>query len=262
MLERGSMPEPEIAWLDLEGASNVRDLGGLPAATGRTRHGVLLRSDALDALTEADVAVLAGVGVAHVVDLRTAAERAERGAGLLRSTGATYSELEAFDDAVLARRRRARNAAFAAGVDPIAIMAEGYGEMLELAGPTFATVLGRLVEPAGVPVLVHCSAGKDRTGVLVALLLEAAGVEREAVVADYAATQQRMDGVVARLSGSDAYQQLAHEIPAFVLEAHPGTMEIVLAGIDERWGGAVAYFEAHGAAAATIDRWRDLLVAR
>ena len=146
------MPEPQIAWLDLEGASNVRDLGGLPAATGRTRHGVLLRSDALDALTEADVAVLAAVGVAHVVDLRTAAERAERGAGLLRSTGVTYSELEAFDDAVLARRRQARNAAFAAGVDPIAIMAEGYGELLELAGPTFATVLGRLVEPAGVPV--------------------------------------------------------------------------------------------------------------
>ena len=141
-------------------------------------------------------------------------------------------------------------------------MAEGYGELLELAGPTFATVLGRLVEPAGVPVLVHCSAGKDRTGVLVALLLEAAGVEREAVVADYAATQQRMEGVVARLSGSDAYQQLAHEIPAFVLEAHPATMEIVLAGIDERWGGAAAYFEAHGAAAATIDGWRDLLVAR
>ena len=47
-----------------------------------------------------------------------------------------------------------------------------------------------------------------------------------------------------------------------MLEAHPATMEIVLAGIDERWGGAEAYFEAHDAAVATIDRWRDLLVAR
>ena len=74
------MAESEIAWLDLEGASNVRDLGGLPAATGRTRHGVLLRSDALDVLTAADVAALASVGVAHVVDLRDGRRAGRAGA--------------------------------------------------------------------------------------------------------------------------------------------------------------------------------------
>jgi protein tyrosine/serine phosphatase len=254
------MTETQRSWLELEGACNVRDLGGLPARTGRTRHGVLVRSDALDALTAADVAVLIDLGVAHVVDLRTTSERAERGAGLLGTTSVTYSELEAFDDEVLARRRRARNEAFAAGVDPIRIMVDGYEQLLELAGPRFAEVLDRIVSPGGSPVLVHCSAGKDRTGVLVALLLEVAGVEREAIVADYGATQQRMGGIVARLHDSEAYQHVAHEMPAFVLEAHPETMERLLVRLDSQWGGAAAYFLAHGVSAGTLDRWRELLV--
>src|SRR6266498_2554446 len=82
------------SWIELEGAYNVRDLGGLPADGGRTRSGVLVRSDALDALTAADVDVLVReVGIVHVVDLRAPTERAERAESRLDAAGVIVSEL-------------------------------------------------------------------------------------------------------------------------------------------------------------------------
>src|SRR4051794_37927157 len=113
--------------IQLEGAHNVRDLDGLPAGTTTTRTGVLFRSDALDALTAADVAALADErGLAHVVDLRSRAARVERGRGQLGETGVRSSELDVIDEAALARRSDHRAASFAAGVDPNVIIADGY----------------------------------------------------------------------------------------------------------------------------------------
>src|SRR5690349_4109555 len=99
----------ETTWIELEGAHNARDLGGLPAGSGRTRHGVLLRSDALDQLTAADVDRLVAVeGLAHVVDLRSAHERVERGRGPLGATAVRYTEVEAIGPDDLARRAATR----------------------------------------------------------------------------------------------------------------------------------------------------------
>jgi protein tyrosine/serine phosphatase len=254
------MAATQIGWYDLEGACNVRDLGGLPAGASRTRSGVLVRADALDGLTDQDVDVLVAAGICHVVDLRSAKERGERGGTRLRAAGVTHSDLQAFDDEVLARRRRSRNEAHAAGVDPVTIMVDGYMELAELGGPTFVQVLERIVAPGGSPVVVHCSAGKDRTGVLVAVLLEVAGVERAAVVTDYAATQQRMADVASTLRASAAYQAMTEEIPAFVLQAQPETMEAFLARVDRRWGGAAGYLAAYGASDDALQTWRDLLL--
>jgi protein-tyrosine phosphatase len=126
-------------WIDLEGAHNVRDLGGLAAAGGRTRDGVLLRSDALDQLTAADVQRLVGdVGLAHVVDLRSATERRERGRGPLGATPVRYTEVEVIGPDDLARRAEARAAAFAAGQPAAQVIADGYVELLELGAPAFA----------------------------------------------------------------------------------------------------------------------------
>jgi protein-tyrosine phosphatase len=249
-------------WIELAGAYNVRDLGGLPARDGVTRSGVLLRADALDALTETDVAHLVEqLGLAHVFDLRSRAERDQRGRGRLGATAVVYSELEVIGDEDVQRRRDDRFAAFAAGGVPEEILALGYVELLELGRHAFATSLTRLVEPGGTPALVHCAAGKDRTGVLVALLLDAAGVERDAIVADYAATQERMAPIVARLASAQAYQEMAEQVPAFVFEARAGTMEHFLVRLDERWGGAGEFFVANGAQPSAVAAWRDMLVA-
>lgn len=110
MDDHGSAISAKRAWLDLEGAHNVRDLGGLPAGAGRTRCGVLLRGDAIDALTEADVRLLVDdVGLAQVIDLRTAAERTERSERRLAAAGIEVVELEPFGGADLVRRRRIRS---------------------------------------------------------------------------------------------------------------------------------------------------------
>ena len=248
-------------WIDLEGAHNVRDLGFLPASTGVTRPGVLLRADALDALTDADVRQLMDVvGLAHVVDLRTPAERAERGRGLLGASPVQYSDLNVVNDEDLLRRREARSQAFASGAAADVIMATGYVELLELGAPAFVTALDRIVAPGGTPVLVHCAAGKDRTGVLVALLLDAAGVDRGVIVADYAATQERMTRVIERLHAAAAFQSLAQEIPSFVFEANADTMTLFLQRLDERWGGARGYFADHGSSPETLTIWQSLLV--
>jgi protein-tyrosine phosphatase len=249
------------AWIELDGAYNVRDLGGLPARGGVTRSGVLLRADALDALTEADVAHLVDeLSLAHVFDLRSQAERDQRGRGRLGTTGVVYSELEVISGDDVQRRRDDRFAAFAAGDAPEEILALGYVELLELGRHAFAMALARLLEPGGTPALVHCAAGKDRTGVLVALLLAAAGVESDAIVADYAATQDRMAPIIERLAAAQAYQEMAEQVPAFVFEARAGTMEQFLVLLDERWGGAAEFFVANGAAPDAVEAWRAMFV--
>ena len=250
-----------VSWVELDGASNVRDVAGLPAMTGTTRPHILLRSDALDALTASDVSRLVDdIGLRHVVDLRASRERAERGRGLLGGAGLTYSECAVVEDADLERRRASRALAVAAGDDPESIMAVGYRELLDRGRWAFKDVLLRLVDEDGVPALVHCAAGKDRTGVLIALLLDAAGVDRAAIVADYVATNERMAPIMTRLRSSTAYQAIADDLPAFVLEARAGTMERFLEGLDATWGGAGGYFEAAGVSRSDLDAWRSLLV--
>lgn len=254
------MPIPR--WLELEGAVNARDVGGLPAAGGRTtRPGVLLRSDAVHQLTEADVATLLDLGLSHVVDLRAAGERREQARGLLGETAVVYSELDVLTDELIARRRREREAAVAGGHDDVpGLIADGYHQMLGYGAAAFAAALGKLVAPGGTPSLVHCSAGKDRTGVLVALLLDAAGVEREAIVADYAATDLRMSGVRARLAAMPTYAQLANDTPAMLLAAHAATMERFLDRLHDEAGGGARWFVSAGAAPSDVEAWRELIL--
>lgn len=249
-------------WIELEGAVNARDIGGLTAAGGRVaRSGVLIRSDAVHDLTPADVAALTGeVGIRHIVDLRAPGERQEHSRGLLGSTAVVYSELDVLTDAVIAERRREREAALAMGDDPATLIATGYHQLLEHGRQAFVEALERLAAPGGTPALVHCSAGKDRTGVLVALLLDAAGVHRSAIVADYAATDERMSRVRGRLADMPAYAQLAAESPAMLSAAHAATMEQFLDRLHAEAGGAASWFLAGGADPSALDAWRDRIL--
>lgn len=238
---------------------NARDIGGLAlAGGGLTRHGVIVRSDAVHQLTGADVSLLVHtIGIRHVVDLRAEAERAQQTRGLLGTAGVSYSELEVLTDAMIAERRAQREHELAEGVGEAAtLIADGYIDFLELGRNAFVNALDRLAAPEGSPALVHCSAGKDRTGVLVALLLDAAGATRDAIIADYAATDERMALVRARLAAMPAYAQMAAEAPAPLLAAHPATMDRFLERLHQEWGGAADWFLAAGAPPSTLDAWR------
>jgi hypothetical protein len=118
----------------------------------------------------------------------------------------------------------------------------------------------RAIADAQGGVLVHCAAGKDRTGVVVALALDAAGVDRQAIVEDYLVTAQRIDAIMARLISSPTYRP---ELEGHDPQAHaplPGTMERVLEIVDDRFGGSVAWLLAHGLDDAELDRLRHRLV--
>lgn len=248
-------------WLELAGACNVRDLGGVALPdSGVTKPGVLLRADALDGLTADDVVALADTfGVQHVIDLRSQGERLERGRGLLAERAVTYTEVEVIPSDSLGTRQASRQARFANGDAPEVIMADGYVQLLELGGPALAAAITAIADDQGTPALFHCSAGKDRTGVLAALVLDIAGAGHDAIVADYAMSAVRIDAVFARLRGAEWFARVAETVPAFVFGAEAATMQNFLDAVSERWGDAAGYLTANGVSTATINRVRRLL---
>jgi hypothetical protein len=117
----------------------------------------------------------------------------------------------------------------------------------------------RAIARANGAVLVHCAAGKDRTGVVVALALDAVGVDRGAIVEDYLASRERIEEIIARLIGSSTYRA---ELEGHDPQAHapiPGTMERFLAIVDERFGGSAAWLSANGLERADLERLQHRL---
>ena len=239
-------------WLELAGAHNVRDLGGLPAGVRRVRPRVLLRGDHLDGATEQDLAVLRDeVGLASIVDLRTPREAPEP-REWVGALGLARLHLPLVDLTGTTAPRQVR-AEF--GDDLGAV----YRRMLEVAAPNLVRILEFLVEDGHTPALVHCAAGKDRTGITVAVLLAAAGVEEPAIVADYAATGERLERVRAALAQQRIYRQLREDSPPAAPLASTA-IEAVLGAVGAHQGGAAGFLVAHGASPGLLRRWRELLL--
>jgi protein-tyrosine phosphatase len=248
--------EPQ-RWVRLEGTDNVRDVGGLPLRQGDTTvSGQLLRSANLRHLTEADVQHLVDVfGLRLVIDLRTARE--------IERDGPT--------------------AVAAAGVETVALsFLPEEGEALPETGddtdPLLRAYLGYLVDrpenvveavrllgrPDAGPTLVHCAAGKDRTGVLVALVLDAVGVEREAVVTDYALSAEQVEAMFRRWTAT-AGVEMPDDLTPHLPRAE--VIEEVLARLDAQHGdgpggGAAGWLRANGLEDEALERLRARLTGR
>jgi protein-tyrosine phosphatase len=153
----------------LPGAFNLRDIGGYPAVDGRvTRWRTLLRSGSLHQAGPASAAELAGFGLRTVLDLRTF-EEVERSPDPALGAASRWVGLLGEDLAVL----------------PISL--DGiYQFVIEQRGSYVAAAVRHLCAPGALPALVHCSAGKDRTGLIIALVLAAIGVPDDVIAADYA----------------------------------------------------------------------------
>ncbi|HUA95973.1 MAG TPA: tyrosine-protein phosphatase, partial [Acidimicrobiales bacterium] len=155
--------------ITLEGAVNFRDLGGYPAAGGRTiRWRTLFRADGLSRLTPTDRSVIRQLGIATVVDLRTSAE-VERGRFPVEEIPVGFHHLPLLDEVPDPQRFE---------IAPGMLGAQ-YLEIARDAGRQIAQILSIIAERASHPVIVHCTAGKDRTGVLVAVLMALLGVDDE-----------------------------------------------------------------------------------
>lgn len=256
-------------WIPLQGAVNARDVGGLPTADGGAiRPGVLIRSASLGHLTESDVSHLVGdLGVRRVVDLRTDIEVDRDGPGALHTQpDVVIHHLSLYPDAApelpAAPRVETPNPAlpwqgerFAADHGPVVA---AYLRYLEQRPDSIVAALRAIAEPDGA-TLVHCAAGKDRTGVVVALALTVAGVPREVIAADYAHTQSQIAAIVDHLARSDLYGfevGQPHKIPP----ASAAVMTAVLEAIDTELGGVLAWLARHGWTEAETQRLRAKLL--
>jgi protein-tyrosine phosphatase len=178
-----------VTWNDK--AYNLRDLGGLPTEDGRkTRSGLLYRSATLHDLGVEGAAVLRhGWGVCSVVDLRTPEEIAAQGATTAATWGARCLGLPVLPPPL------------PEDGGPADLLSR-YFVYLERSTPNVVAVLRHVSCAVPPPVAIHCTSGKDRTGVVTALLLRLVGVTREAVVGDYAATAANIASVMERLGRS------------------------------------------------------------
>lgn len=255
-----------MSWIDLDGAVNVRDLGGMSADGHKIAEHRLLRGDNLQDLTPADVQTLVdGVGLTTVVDLRSPQEVTLEGPGPLTRVGsvrhAYHSMLpergtntDVVADAIALSRR-------AASLDryPQDARTGSYLGYLEDRPDQVVAALRAIATSPGA-ALVHCAAGKDRTGVIVAMALTVAGVDRDAVIADYAATGERIDAIMERLRSSPTY---AADLLGHVDEDHtprPETMAAFLGQLQQRHGGVLAWLADRGFSQAEADQLRAQLI--
>jgi protein-tyrosine phosphatase len=170
--------------LNLEGASNFRDVGGYPASDGRTvRWRRIFRSNHLGHLTEADIEIVRGLGVKNAFDFRGVEERANA-ACKIREIEVHSLPIEPTVVAALRARLQARALSSA---DALEIMRESYRGYVRLNTHSFRELFLRLIE-ATAPLVIHCTAGKDRTGFACALVLHALGVPDEVISEDYLLT--------------------------------------------------------------------------
>lgn len=255
-----------MSWIDLQGAANVRDVGGLPTVDGRsTRAGVLVRADNLQGLTSSDVRLLvAEIGIRTVLDLRTTGELHLEGPGPLHATDVVHHHLtlipEAADDADEDEVERAVPTRPARAQASPTDMTGHYIGYVEEAPSNVAQALRLIADGASGPVLVHCAAGKDRTGTVVALALSLAGVTREAVVADYVRSAERIDGVLSRLRTSKTYGDSLANIDATLITPEAGSMERFLDHVDSAYGGPHGLAMSLGVDEQTVARLATRLV--
>jgi protein tyrosine/serine phosphatase len=251
----------DTRWIDLEGAVNVRDLGGLPLAYGGTTSaGVLLRSDNLQHLTPRDVEELVERrDLSVVVDLRTGVEVEREGPGpLIADARVDVRHRSLYPEAGEATDVDVDDTTeIPAGLLPWQVHGLGGHDTDE--SPAVRaylrylrdrpdSVVGALHDIEGAPgaTLVHCAAGKDRTGMVCAFALAVAGVERHAIVEDYALTGERIEQILARLKASPTYAADLDGKPAHVHAPRPETMARILELLDERHGGVTGWLTEHG----------------
>ncbi|WP_407543361.1 tyrosine-protein phosphatase (plasmid) [Deinococcus radiomollis] len=204
----------------------------------------LIRSANLSFLTETGRAQLLASGLGRVIDLRN---RQERQIDPAPFTGtAAYLNLPLLPSGNPALER-AGQAATDNGAS--------YRAILDDSGNHFATVFGAMLDAPPGPVLVHCHVGKDRTGLVVALALELAGVARGVIAADYAETDRHMQGVYSTMLARQGDPQKRRQLAAFLV-SREGDILSALEYLDTTWGGTAAYLEAFGL---TRDEQRRLI---
>ena len=244
------MTQERTRRLEWEGSLNARDLGGYRAADGREiRWGAIVRSESLHALTEAGQAALAAYGVRSIVDLRMPEELdtepnpfAEPG-----EHGIAYTNVSFIDPAV-------------SPPETATTLAEDYVSMLQRFSTRVGDALTVIARAPEGGVLVHCAAGKDRTGLVCALLLDLAGVDRKTIGADYALSGELLKSRQEEWLLNGRGERADRERVLAWGEPRAEVMPEVLDRVGNHYGGTEAYLREAGVDEEDIARLRERLL--
>jgi protein-tyrosine phosphatase len=229
-------------------------LGGYATADGHsTRWRTLYRSGALHDLTPDDEREVRALGVRTVIDLRTPSEIARTGRGPLSDGQISFVNASVTRDGSELEARSEPPPDH----DPLADRYLGY---LEEGGSAFVQALQLMAVPHSYPIVFSCFLGKDRSGVLAALVLGCLGVTTPAIVEDYAASESSMSPLVERLRHDPVYRDTIERTPPNLLSANPQTMRTFLADLERRHGGARNWARHAGLTDHDIDALRRCLL--
>ena len=242
--------------IGLEAVHNFRDLGGYPTAGGRTtKWRTLFRSDGLYRLRGADdMSRVMQLGLKSVIDLRTEREQREQGIFPIDDIEVTFHHLSIVDVTWSDTETPEFD-------DEVEFLVWGYRDMLEIGSSRFADAMHVLAQTDSLPAVFHCAAGKDRTGVLAALLLSSLGVDNAHICADYGLTQDAMQRTIAwsKVHRPELAERYAN-IPKAYLAADPRAMQIILTELAQQHGSVRNYVREIGVADATVEALGNLLL--
>lgn len=235
---------------DFEGCFNFRDIGGYPTADGRSiRWGRYYRAGRQDRMTEADLDRARALGIRTQIDLRRPDEAAEQGEGPLPDMGARYHNIPVIPEGGSDQLSQL--------VGDTAISGRRYLGYLEFGPETWLRMFELFAEASHHPIVIHCTAGKDRTGVSTAFLLSVLGVERALIEADYLLTNRDVNRQVDFV---EANVGLPEGIDRELMKHHAGVPEDAMAdfldGLEERWGGPLDYLRSIGITDAQMEKIR------
>lgn len=236
-------PEGDISkrLIPLTSVANIRDLGGYRTLDGRTvRWRRVYRSGELSRLSQEDMAALERLGIRLVCDLRDSREvksRPDRLPPGARSLHCPVYEREftrAITPIFLFKRHELGNT-----------LGRGYTDWLEIGAEAYGRLFKALADPGNLPLLFHCTAGKDRAGIGVAILLALLGVPEETIVADYSLSNLAFDHLYADFLVDNRTDKLgiAGEEVKIMLAANPAWIKSTLKHLHEKYGGAEAYLK-------------------
>jgi protein tyrosine/serine phosphatase len=240
---------------EIEGVHNFREVGPYPLADGgHLRAGMIYRSGALEFMTDEDRRILGDeIGLSAILDLRHRDELGED----LHALADRVIRVSIFDEstpqeAVIAEL----NGLYGTGPSP-----ERYFHYLSVAGERFATAFRLFADEANYPLLVHCTAGKDRTGVLVGMVMDVLGAGEKDIATEYGLSNESIDRLLSYLQ---ARGRVIEGTPAEIrarLSTPPERMAGFLRLLHAHHGGAEPYLRKHGIGDAEFAKVRDLLTA-
>lgn len=243
--------------LNFEAVFNFRDLGGYQTQDGnQVAWRRLFRSGELHNMTSSDANRLKQeLGLTSVLDLRSNVEIEKHGIGLVPESGFRYYNVSLISDGgdSKANERRYKNFTDMGGFYLHLLRQQEFVDLI-------IEALDVIAEPRNHPILLHCSAGKDRTGILTAVLLSIVGVKDQDIINDYSLSASYMDVLVNRMKSEPQMAEDAKSLPNYFWKAAPESMALFLSSLKKEYGSVKGYLKTMGATSSLFERLEKALL--